>query len=173
MNIATGTIRYKTTVLVFGLIAFNIFSLLPAVGSQMEVPTPGSSRYDTRPLCPLPQAERPHVFMTLLLEQLLYLSSSLPKTGVFPVFIPELIVLLVCLLCICRYILRCDFTVHHALQIGIQNVPNSVCDVGIIDLARLCINIGIVVEVLSDLVKLGKVNIANLGQSDKCIILCT
>ena len=72
MNIATGTIRYKTTVLVFGLIAFNIFSLLPAVGSQMEVPTPGSSRYDTRPLCPLPQAERPHVFMTLLLEQLLY-----------------------------------------------------------------------------------------------------
>ena len=125
MNIATGTIRYKTTVLVFGLIAFNIFSLLTSVGSQMEVPTPGSSRYDTRPFCPLPQAERPHVFMTLLFEQLLYLSSSLPKTGVFPVFIPELIVLLVCLLCVCRYILRSHLTVHHGLQVCIQNFPNS------------------------------------------------
>ena len=103
--------------------------------------------------------------MTLLLEQLLYLSSSLPKTGVFPVFIPELIVLLVCLLCVCRYILRSHLTVHHGLQIGIQNFPNSACDVGIIDLARLCVNIGVVVEVLRSLIKLGKVNIANLGQS--------
>ena len=64
------------------------------------------------------------------------------------------------------YFFRSLLAVHHGLKVSVQNIPYSVGDVRIVDLALL-INIGVVVEVLSDLIEFGKVNIADVGQSPK------